>query len=1754
MSAASLAGGLALPAQSVQAVTSQVTGTVFEDYNANGVMDTVSSLTNNGTGVVGVAVDRGVGGVTVTAYDAAGASVGSTTSTANGQYALSPTSAGPYRIEFTNLPTGYQPSFHGPAGVAGSNGTSVQFVAADNTGNVNFGILNPDSYCQNNPSIVANCYNFGGSNSGNASAAALYRFPYSAGSDSTASTAPYDIPVPTPLATMSQVGATFGLVYARNAQRLYAAAYFKKHVGFGPGADGAVDTADDAGAIYVVNPNTNAVVATFTVPNATTNAHNTADYLRDNFNVSWDAVGKTSLGGLALSLDESRLYVMNLEDRALYALNTSTGAVVVSATVPLNPPLPSGSCAAANVRPFAVEVFGNSGYAGLTCTGPTTADLRGYVYSFDLNTLAFGAAPVLQIPLNYDRGIGNTDPNIANSSQPAEWNVWTTSFAAKPTLSTDPNGIFPIYPQPMLSSLAFNMDGNLAIGLRDRFGDQMGNQVHSNAVAPTVYYYGVPVGDMLRACGDPVNGWTLESNARCGNTGTGPQNNGQGPGNGEFYWRDEYVPYHDEVSLGGLTQVPGFPDVVSSFYNPIPIDGNSDASFDGGVRWLNNTSGNYSKGYRVYNGTLANGNLFGKAAGLGDLTVLCDAAPMEIGNRVWDDVNGNGRQDANEGGLGGVQVSLRDAQGTPLTTTTTANDGTYYFAFTDAANSVRVQPNTGYQICVDITQAGLIGFTPAPGNASGDTSNSAIGDVTDSDGTPSGNCSLVTFMTGGPGATNHSFDFGFVPPQNARVSVGNQVWFDTNFDSQLNTGEIGVSGVRVDLYQDTNADCIFSTGDTFITTTVTIPGGYYTFTNLLPSTSPGSAYLTVIPRENFEGSGPLVGNENSPGDIACDVDANNFDHGIVNGTLGAGGSVSSRAISVTVGGELADDGDGDPSSNLTLDFGFRPILTPGTAALGDYVWLDNNKNGLQDVDEPGVENVTVNLYRSGLVVPISTTKTVSTGLYLFNNLSPDTYTVEFVKPTGSFAWTTQNSGDDSKDSDADTTTGRTTTIPLATGQTDLTWDAGLVCAANGAVRGRLNAGGISNIPILLLPQNVPGQIALVFPTRTDGSFEFKDIIPGRYLLQVHDPTLNYQGYFPVPGSDSQISIVVTGCDTTIAEFNYEKSPLGALGDFVWYDINRNALQDEWFDANGDGTVTKNQLNPDRVVPLSEYEWYDINNDGRNNGPENEGELRKCGLEVTTADLLTLYRSDALNTVAGALRTNVFGYYRFNGLQLREWAVKFRSTDAELDAKAKAMFATAKCKPLPGAPPAVDYPSGLAGQDVGIASASALPVACNISTKINDLHTLTEATPVYLDADFGILCADDLATIGDRVWLDGNRNGQQDGGEQGIPNVPVQLYTSVGVLISTTQTNEQGLYLFPGLVPGSYYVGITPPVSLVCTEPNAGSDDAIDSDINCDTSLTQIISVGPNESNLTLDAGFHPAGPTAITLSSFTAALRPEGGMQVTWRTSLEQNTFGFYVLRSATGKLADAIKVNSDLMLAKGVGQYGLIDPQGTTNASYWLQEIELDGTTLVYGPATMSDATPPTQAQPNVPMVVYAAGANPGGVPVSLGTTQPAGSANVPVQPPVQRDAPQAATIPGAAVQLASDVSENSATSTEPVLVNTPTQIQANAAPVAASNAVADEAAPSATTSQNADLSGSDSTVVVGADSVMDVARGGGAPVWTRMPSSDETHTPTVQSVDAAQALTLEGVAAPLVMGLLFAVGGVVALGALTRPRRRGR
>jgi uncharacterized repeat protein (TIGR01451 family) len=115
-------------------------------------------------------------------------------------------------------------------------------------------------------------------------------------------------------------------------------------------------------------------------------------------------------------------------------------------------------------------------------------------------------------------------------------------------------------------------------------------------------------------------------------------------------------------------------------------------------------------------------------------------------------------------------------------------------------------------------------------------------------------------------------------------------------------------------------------------------------------------------------------------------------------------------------------------------------------------------------------------------------------------------------------------------------------------------------------------------------------------------------------------------------------------------------------------------------------------------------------------------------------------------------------------------------------------------------------------------------------------------------------------------------------------------------------------------------------------------------------------------------------PTAIVLTSFTAQAI-DGAIQVHWETAAEHNTWGFYLYRSDDEARDHAERVTPELILARGRSQgatYDWTDSNIVSGAAYtyWLQEVELDGTINEYGPARASTGPSGAGRQLFIPIV----------------------------------------------------------------------------------------------------------------------------------------------------------------------------------------
>ncbi|MBP6902404.1 MAG: carboxypeptidase regulatory-like domain-containing protein [Burkholderiaceae bacterium] len=147
----------------------------------------------------------------------------------------------------------------------------------------------------------------------------------------------------------------------------------------------------------------------------------------------------------------------------------------------------------------------------------------------------------------------------------------------------------------------------------------------------------------------------------------------------------------------------------------------------------------------------------------------------------------------------------------------------------------------------------------------------------------------------------------------------------------------------------------------------------------------------------------------------------------------------------------------------------------------------------------------------------------------------------------------------------------------------------------------------------------------------------------------------------------------------------------------------------------------------------------------------------------------------------------------------------------------------------------------------------------------------------LSVDAGLV---QLASLGDKVWLDCNSNGIQDSGEQGVAGVTVRLLDSTGSVLATQTTDANGNYLFSNLMPGAYAVQFVPLSGYDLTVANAGANDAADSDADAATGKTGLYTLVSGQSNTTVDAGLTPVcRPVTFDFSGNTATDGTDGNVR-----------------------------------------------------------------------------------------------------------------------------------------------------------------------------------------------------------------------------------------------------------------------------------
>lgn len=335
------------------------------------------------------------------------------------------------------------------------------------------------------------------------------------------------------------------------------------------------------------------------------------------------------------------------------------------------------------------------------------------------------------------------------------------------------------------------------------------------------------------------------------------------------------------------------------------------------------------------------------------LTTQTVTGTLALGNRLFFDNNGNGiyEHDKGDWGIDGQSVVLYGdsdnngvADGPPIATTTTVNGGMYNFSGLAAGN---------YFVQLESVPSWMYLSPINGGDPDNDIDNDNNGLIQNTTSETIKGGTITLALNNEPGGINYnsSYDFGVYKYN----GLGDFVWLDANANGQQDSGENGMAGVTVKLYNAAN--------NALLATTTTDANGYYFFGD------PGGIYGVNTYNVEFESPiGYKPTHANKVADDEKDSDA-------VNGW--------SSNITVPIG-----------TWNNSIDAGFVPIgvalpvkMVSFTASLSStntaiLNWETTNEDNLnhfvieKSTDGRNFENI-------GIV--FSTGQQSGSGKYIFND-------------------------------------------------------------------------------------------------------------------------------------------------------------------------------------------------------------------------------------------------------------------------------------------------------------------------------------------------------------------------------------------------------------------------------------------------------------------------------------------------------------------------------------------------------------------------------------------------------------------------------------------------------------------------------------------------------------------------------------------------------------------------------------------------
>ena len=580
--------------------------------------------------------------------------------------------------------------------------------------------------------------------------------------------------------------------------------------------------------------------------------------------------------------------------------------------------------------------------------------------------------------------------------------------------------------------------------------------------------------------------------------------------------------------------------------------------------------------------------------------------------------------------------------------------------------------------------------------------------------------------------------------------------------------------------------------------------------------------------------------------------------------------------------------------------------------IGDYVWYDTNRDGIQGADERGAAKVEVTV-TSADGQWTTTTTTDENGSYRVIVPSPGTYNVEFAVPEG-YEPTGTNVEGSTPENDSN---GASTTVTVSEGQDDLNLDLGLVepvpdpkpelASVGDRVWIDANRNGVQDegeenlagVNVTVTPPAGSDEQPRTATTDAAGKWRIDELTPGvEYTVSFELPD-GYKATDALVGEDRGVDSNGLRSTVTLKPGEYNETyDLGvfqpaSVGDFVWEDTNGNGIQDDGEPAvpntivrvtgpNGETHTTATdkdgKWSVDGLTPGVEYtvkftvpEGYSVTKTeqgedrGKDSNPLSSAVSLKPGENNTTYDLGLIKPASVGDRVwVDENADGIQDENEKNGVPNAKVTV---TAPEGVDEQPRTTTTDDKGNwRIDGLTPGVEYtvtfelPEGvsatksLVGDDRGVDSNE-------LSTKITLESGQHDPT-----IDLGVV----PASIGDRVWLDeggeekvGRADGIQDEGEGGIADVVVRV-SRPGEEVRETKTGAGGTWKIEGLTPGvdDYRVEFDAPDGYRISPTKAG-DAAVDSNGLSD----KVAALKSGEFNDTYDLGLFIEVPETTTVTT-----------------------------------------------------------------------------------------------------------------------------------------------------------------------------------------------------------------------------------------------------------------------------------------------